>query len=318
MDFTSLLFGGNGQTVGDYTQNAQYQSNPQLQAGYTAGSAGAMAQGINPTQQAQFRNMQMQQAQQLQGVASGQQQGAGELAVQRQVANAQAAQQAQAMSARGGANAALAFRGAANNTAAVGLSGAGQAQQAALTDQQTAQGQLSNVLNQGRGQDQSQIGLQQTQYANNNAANLGYLNGLSSMDQGQLNAATSAYGATQSNPGMLGGLINGAGGAIGKAIMASDARLKTDVRSGGDDIDAMLDGLVAKTYRYKDAKHGDGPRAGIMAQDLERSKAGRALVVDLPTAPGYKGVDVNKALSAALASAARLNERLRKLEQRSV
>ena len=87
--------------------------------------------------------------------------------------NAQAAQQAQAMSARGGANAALAFRGAANNTAAVGLSGAGQAQQAALTDQQTAQGQLSNVLNQGRGQDQSQIGLQQTQYANNNAANSG-------------------------------------------------------------------------------------------------------------------------------------------------
>ena len=92
---------------------------------------GQQAAQVDPTQQAQFRQMQIQQAQQLQGIASGQMQGAGELAAQRQVQNALATQQAQAAMARGGQNAGLAMRNAAANSAGIGLSGAGQAQQAA-------------------------------------------------------------------------------------------------------------------------------------------------------------------------------------------
>lgn len=297
----NVFLGGLGQS----TNPSDYQvANPQQQA--INGMLGQQAAQVDPTQQAQFRNMQVQQAQQLQGIASGQQQGAGELAAQRQVQNAVAAQQAQARMARGGQNAALAFRNAAGNTANAGLAGAGQAQQAALQDQQTAQGQLSNSLNQGRSSDLSMAGqnaqLQQGQYGQN----LGALTGLNSQ---QLQAQSGAMNTTMNQTGILGGLLNTAGSMIAK----SDRDLKTDINEdAGGDIDDMLDRLVAKTYRYKDeSKYGAGPRAGIMAQDLQRSKAGAALVVSEPDGLGF---DVSKAVSAALASTARLNERMRKLE----
>lgn len=310
-DATNFLLGSQGQTPGSY--NTPLQNNAQLVNGYTQGSQQAMgvaAPQMDPTQQAQFRAMQMAQAQQLQGVASGQQQGAGELAVQRQMANAQAAQQAQANMVRGGGNSGMAFRNAAVNQAGLAQSGVGQAQQAALSDQQAAQGQLANVTGQARTQDQSlaqnNAQLTQQQTAQNNQANLGYLNGLTGENQAMLNAQTSAYGASQANKGAAGGLINSAGSILG---MISDRNAKTDIRDGGKDIDDMLDGLKAKTYRYKDERHGKGERPGIIAQDLEATRAGRDAVFD---GPHGKTVDVNRALSAALAASARLNERMRK------
>ena len=45
------------------------------------------------------------------------------------------------------------------------------------------------------------------------------------------------------------------------------------------------------------------PRAGIMAQDLQKSKAGSALVVKTDDGLGF---DVSKAVSAALAATSRL------------
>ena len=50
-----------------------------------------------------------------------------------------------------------------------------------------------------------------------------------------------------------------------------------------------------------------------MAQDLERSEAGRDLVEDTPRG---KMVDYGRALPLLLASAARLNDRLDKLESK--
>jgi hypothetical protein len=100
-----------------------------------------------------FRTGQLAQMQQLQGIASGQQQGAGELAAQRQVQNALAAQQAQARMARGGGMAPMAYRNAANQSAALGISGAGMGQQSALQDQQAAQNQLASVSSAGRNAD---------------------------------------------------------------------------------------------------------------------------------------------------------------------
>lgn len=298
---SKTLFGGLGASTnpGDYSV-----ANPQQ--GAINGMLGQQAAQVDPTQQAQFRQMQMQQAQQLQGIASGQQQGAGELAAQRQVQNALAAQQSMARMARGGQNAALAFRGAANNAAGIGLAGAGQAQQAALQDQQTAQGQLSGALNNARGQDlgmgTTNANLQQSQYGQN-------LGALTNLNSAQLGAQTGAMQATLGQQGIAGGLLSTAGTLIAK----SDRDLKTDINEdAGADIDAMLDGLVAKTYRYKDTpKYGAGERAGIMAQDLQKSKVGAALVVKEIDGLGF---DVSKAVSAALASTARLNERMRKLE----
>jgi hypothetical protein len=292
----------------------QDQINQQINQGYA--NANQAAPQIDPSQQAQFRAMQMQQAQRLQGIASGQQQGAGELAAQRQVQQAIAAQQGMAHMARGGQNAALAFRGAANNSAGIGLQGAGMSQQAALSDQQAAQGQLMNSINQGRSSDigmaQGNANLQQQQYANNNTANLGYLNQQMGMGRDQLALQTNQYNTNTANANaQKGGIITAAGTVL---AAASDENLKTDISDAGNDIDDMLNKLVAKTYRYKDEKKfGDGPRVGIMAQHLQKSKAGKALVLNLPGGEGL-GFDVGKAVSAALASTARLNERMKKLE----
>lgn len=315
---------------------------PQMQAAQ-AGPAAQMygAQlnmGIDP-----FRQGQLQQIGQLQGIASGQQQGAGELAAQRQIQQALAAQQSQARMARG-SNAALAYRNAANQSAALGSTGAGMGQQAAIQDQQNAHAALTGALGQGRGMDvnvagqnagfQQQAGLQnasfqqQTGLANAgfqqgaNQANAGFqqqgqqlnsqnylqlLQQLGNMDANQLQAQNAAG----QNKGMAGPLLS-AGGQIGAAV-ASDERLKTDVTSADLEIDDMLDQLSPKAGRYKDEKYGKGEWNWVMAQDMERSSAGKRVVVDTPDG---KMLDVNKALSTALASTARLNARLRELEKR--
>jgi hypothetical protein len=254
------------------------------------------------------------------------------------------------MMARGNANAGLAMRNAASNQAGIGISGAGQSQQAALGDQQMAMGQLTGALGSARGQDIGFAGqnanLQQQQYGLNTQRGLGYLGALGNMDQNQLNAQMGLYNGGQQNKGILGQAIQGAamagtayltGGASAaggnpnlpsgqggmayspnglddnqdNGVVISDKRLKTDVRPGGKDIDEMMDKITARTYRYKDEVHGKGARVGVIAQDMERSKRGAAAVIELPAG---KGLDVNVALSAALAATARLNERLRRVE----
>lgn len=261
-----------------------------------------------------FRTAQLQQMGQLQGIASGQQQGAGELAAQRQVANAIAAQQGMARMARGsGAN--LAARGAADNAAAIGLSGAGAAQGAALQDQQMAHQQLAQVTGQGRQQDvATQIANMDAQLKTmgmNEQSRLAYLQQLTGMDQNQLSAFVAAKTGQQQQQGAA---IGAAGSIIGAAAM-SDERVKTDIADADEDIDAMLDALRAKRYRYRnEERHGHGERVGIMAQDLERSRAGSRVVTEVPDG---KAIDINKAVSAALASVARLNKRLRAVEGRA-
>jgi hypothetical protein len=263
--------------------------------------AGQAAPQLNGGPQQQFRNDQMQQIGQLQGIASGQQQGAGELAVQRQVANAQAAQQAQARMARGGSNAALAYRGAANNTAGIGLAGAGQSQQAALQDQMNAQQMLGQQLNQGRQQDIGLAGQNAQLQAGQNALGMqGYL-GL-----GGQNLAAQQAAAQQQNA-LTGGLLNAAGGIA----MYSDEDLKENVSDGGKAIDKMLDGIHAKSYRYKDQANGKGQRVGVMAQDMAKSPLGSSAVTHIGP---HLALDVNKAVSAALAASARLHERVKSLE----
>ena len=299
----SVLFGGLGKSTNpaDYAVNNPQQANINYQMGLQTPT-------VDPSQQAAFRQMQMQQAQQLQAIASGQAQGAGELAVQRQVAAAQAAQQAAARMARGGMNAGLAMRNAANNQAQIGLGGAGQAQQAALSDQQMAQGQLAGVLGQGRGQDLSLAG-QNAQIAGQRYGE--DLGALTSLNGQQLGAQSGSMQAALGQQGIAGGLI----GTAGTILAKSDRELKTDINEdAGADLDDMLDNLVAKTYRYKDPRNGEGERAGVMAQDLQKSKSGSALVVKLPGEDAL-GFDVTKAVSAALAATARLNDRLRKVER---
>lgn len=308
------LLGGLGKSTdpNDYAVSSPNQG--QLQG--MMGQQAAQSAAADPTQQAQFRQMQMAQALNLQRIAGGQMQGAGELAAQRQVQNAIAAQQAQQRMVRGGGNAGLGLIAGARNAAGIGLSGAGMGQQAAMQDQQMAQGQLTGALGTGR---QGDMGLMNMQQQNNQynagAQNQRYdtnMGALASNDAQRLQAQQNYMQATTGQQGLAGALIGTAGAVAAGALTHSDERLKTDITDAGDDINAMLDNLHAKTYRYKDeAKHGAGPRAGIIAQDLERSRAGRALVVESPSG---KAFDNGKAISALLASAATLNARLRKLE----
>lgn len=177
-DVGNYLFGGNA-TKG---LNAQGQYGQQLGGYYQNALGGVGNPALNFGQANADRQRMGYLADQLNGVASGQQKGAGELATERQVSNATAAQQAAANAARG-ANAALAMRNAARNAAQLGVAGAGQAQQAALQDQANARGQLAGVLGQMQGGDLSQQQLALQQYQAQNAARLGYLQGYGNLNQ---------------------------------------------------------------------------------------------------------------------------------------
>lgn len=215
-----LLFGG----MNVPRPEVKYQHGDQIQGLINSGLQGrtnTAAPQLNAGPQDQFRTAQMQQVQQLQGIASGQQQGAGELAAQRQTQNALAAQQGMARMARGG-NAGMANLAAARGAGAVGLAGAGLGQQAALQDQQAAQGMLAGALGQGRGQDLSLAGqnaqLAQQQSAQNNQMYLQLLSQLTGMDANILAAQLGQYQVEKAQPGLLGSLLS-AGGQVAAAAV---------------------------------------------------------------------------------------------------
>jgi len=117
----------------------------------------------------------------------------------------------------------------------------------------------------------------------------------------------------------------GAGAAAGMAaaaipLMFSDIRAKTKIREADEDVDDFLSKLRAYKYEYtKDAKAKGGAKApegkhtSVMAQDLERSKAGKDLVEK--HASGYKAVNYGKALPVMLASLGRLHARVSSLAE---
>jgi hypothetical protein len=293
---------------------------------------------LDPRQQAQFRAQQMALADRLQGIATGQQMGAGELATMRQGNRALAQQQAFARMGRGG-NAAIAARGAARNAGEIGVNVAGQAQQAALGDQASANAQLGSVLGQGREQDLGlqrmkqdavfqQAGLDQaTSLANmqarlqqtgmNDQAAQAYLAQLYGISVSEMNGLLAREQLRQGNyqDGYLGHLfdkaVDAGAKAAGSAATGSDRTLKKDTRKVSRQVDDLLDRLEPWAYKYKDEKWGEGRRAGIMAQDMLKSEMGRRIV--RKTDEGLV-LDNNAAISGALASVARLNQRLREIE----
>lgn len=153
--------------------------------------------------------------------------------------------------------------------------------------------------------------------------------GLTGATQGQSIAAGSVDSANAANAGVQsnnasnsqktwGGLITGAAGA-----MFSDIRAKEDIdpivamAADPEANDDALEPVNGYSYRYKanvaDALGTDrGKRAGVMAQELEQSPAGREVVFDRG---GLKALDMPKAVSFSLAANAGLDKRLRLVEQ---
>ncbi len=100
--------------------------------------------------------------------------------------------------------------------------------------------------------------------------------------------------------------------AAGAAMVASDRDLKTDIKDGDAKSARILAGLKAHSYKYKDDKYGKGEQFGLMAQDMEKSGLGHA-VIDTPDG---KMVDGGKAALSSLALSAALARRVSKLEKK--
>lgn len=341
-----------GQYMRDYLQGrlGGVDGRQAPQAGRTTIGQVRQGQGanINTGPQDQFRMREMLLADQAARVASGQDKGAGELAVRRQMQQAAAQQQSNAASQRGGA-AGMAGRAAARGLGANSVNAAGMAGQAALQDQGAARNLLAGVLGQGRGADiglaTQQAGLnQQMNMANLDAQNqkvfqqagLDQATSLANMqsklaqsgmnDQQSIALMAQFYGISlaemqarlgqevtnMGQTGYVAEIMQQAGPLVTAAATKSDERAKTDIEPAHDEIDEMLELLSPKSFRYIDeAADGTGRITGVMAQDLELSEAGGAVVIE--TAEG-KMLDNRKTISLLLATVARLHQRIRQIE----
>lgn len=112
--------------------------------------------------------------------------------------------------------------------------------------------------------------------------------------------------------GIMGG-ITGMGEAAGKVgMMFSDEDLKTNIRPGEMAASRAIGAVQPVTFQYKSPEYGQpGQLPGILAQDLEKTPEGAALVTNTPLG---KGVDTNAGLGLALAASAEQEQRLRELE----
>ena len=125
------------------------------------------------------------------------------------------------------------------------------------------------------------------------------------------NIALSYEGLSAQREGQIIGGISGALGAGATVAMASDVRAKQDIT---EESEPLLD-VGAYGYVYKDPdKHGHGRFYGPMAQELERTPAGKSTVVHAPD--GTKMVDTSR-LSLVLASEfSRLSRELDQMRER--
>lgn len=107
------------------------------------------------------------------------------------------------------------------------------------------------------------------------------------------------------------GIQNMIGTGATMAMMMSDEREKEKVEEFNPS--EFLDSLTGYKYSYKKPQeHGHGRHAGVMAQDLEKTPEGSAMVEETPD--GKKMVDYGKGFGTMLASMAEIHERLKKVE----
>ncbi len=142
------------------------------------------------------------------------------------------------------------------------------------------------------------------------------------------NIASQAAAAGQNNQKVLGSLVSaGAVGAAGggapqmvaagqgyneynkPAQTGSDVRMKEDVSEF--DPSEFLDSVTSYKYHYKKPEMGSGENYGVMAQDLEKTKEGAAMVEDTPEG---KKVDYGKGFSTLMAAMADMHQRVKELE----
>lgn len=305
---------------------------------------------IDQAKQAEFRNQQMALAQALQAQSMGQGPSLANQQLKMGTDRNLAQAMAMAGSMRGG-NAAAGMRGLQNQTSMINQQAAQQAALTRMQEQMSAREQLGGVLNAGRVSDiglaTSQAGLNQSadlanqqaknqfmiqsqnaglqQQGLNDAMARFYQGGMVDQNQfginsqqelerlrlqrelgmGQINAGIGA-----NNQQMNSQLISGLGSAAAMYAM-SDENVKTDIKSGDGKIMEFLNALKAHDYKYKESKHGEGRFVSPMAQELEKTEAGRAAVEETPEG---KRVNYARIAGTMLAAQGHLNQRLNDLE----
>lgn len=156
------------------------------------------------------------------------------------------------------------------------------------------------------------------QYYNNEVNRLNTLAGYGSNAANNMSNNAGNYGASVSNN--LTGLGNatasaniaqgnqmsqllGQGIGAGAMLLASDERVKKNmIEVSKEDLEEMRSFLKAYYYEYLSDEHGEGEFVGIKAQDLEKSKLGKYLVVT--NSQGIKVIDMKRVLSMWLATMA--------------
>lgn len=144
----------------------------------------------------------------------------------------------------------------------------------------------------------SLAGVGQTANAQNATAGMNYANNYGQNVTGAANATASneIAGANRRTHFMQ------QGGDITAALF-SDERLKTNVEPiSKEDLSELKATLRAVKFNYIKEQHGIGDWVGVMAQDLEKSKLGKTLLVE--DSDGFKRLDLRKVMSLFLATLA--------------
>jgi len=111
------------------------------------------------------------------------------------------------------------------------------------------------------------------------------------------------------------GNILGVGGGVASTVapFLSDKRAKKNISSGDKHIDHFLSTIKAKKFDYKPGMADGGTHVGVMAQDLEKSDAGKGAVMEID---GVKHVHPGHLSALAIAGLSHLSKRLDKLESK--
>lgn len=252
------------------------------------------------------------------------------------------AQQAALAGARGGAQPGLA-RQVLQQGAQQQAGLAQQAAQARMQEQIAAQQQLAGVLQQARGGDiglattQAQLGQealsQQAQLAQQAQMQMNALNAQMAAlqvqaaqgnqqaaieleklkQQGFLGAKGLQTQQQAAGQQFAGGLVSGLAEA-GATAFASDSRLKTDIKNASKDLREFMAAARGHKYKYKNEMHGKGSQYSPMAQDLEKTKIGKSMVVK--DNKGIRYVDYGKGFGAMVSAMNDLHTRLQKIESK--
>jgi endosialidase-like protein len=142
------------------------------------------------------------------------------------------------------------------------------------------------------------------------------------IDQGTMLALKQLKASQDINWGqVLTQFVAGAGAGVtqaGAAKLFSDRRVKRDVKPvAPEELDELMSALKAETWDYIDeGAHGggrSGRRFGPMAQDLERTRLGKAMVAE--DLFGTKTVDPGAVAMATASGLAHVYDRLKGLEE---